>query len=326
MKLVAVTRILNEDDIVEAFVRHHSAELDHHLFLDNGSVDRTLPILAALQAEGLPITVLQCATAFFNEIDVNTNLMIQAVRSFAADWVLFLDADEFVDARATTAGLRAHIAGLPAGRLAFSMKSVPYYDTKMDDPNDLLVPRRQCRRQRVTPDPVEKVCVRGSLAGRVRIDGGQHRVEMASGATLAAPREDSLKLAHYDRRGPWHYTAKNVIGRLKVLAAGEPAMKRNFSAHYISPFEAIRDHAETFLHHPNFLQPDFADLDLVEDPIAYAGGPLRLTEASNGPMKTIRALAHYGELLARHAGRMLDMDAALRTEMNREAATWVRLF
>ena len=59
MRLVAVTRIRNEDDIVEAFARHHAALVDHHVFLDNGSADGTLAILAALHRDGLPLTVLQ---------------------------------------------------------------------------------------------------------------------------------------------------------------------------------------------------------------------------------------------------------------------------
>jgi hypothetical protein len=59
MRLVAASRVLNEDDILEAFVRHHAALVDHHIFLDNGSSDRSLAILRALQAEGLPLTVLQ---------------------------------------------------------------------------------------------------------------------------------------------------------------------------------------------------------------------------------------------------------------------------
>jgi len=83
---VAASRVLNEDDILEAFVRHHAALVDHHIFLDNGSSDRSLAILRALQAEGLPLTVLQTRAAHF--------------------------CDEFVDQRRTEGGLRAVLASL----------------------------------------------------------------------------------------------------------------------------------------------------------------------------------------------------------------------
>ena len=52
IKAVSVTRILNEDDIVEAFVRHNIGHLSHMIFIDNGSTDRTLLILKHLQANG----------------------------------------------------------------------------------------------------------------------------------------------------------------------------------------------------------------------------------------------------------------------------------
>jgi hypothetical protein len=58
-KIVSVTRILNEDDIVEAFVRHNAVHADHMLFLDDSSIDRTLEILQTLQVEGFPLTVFQ---------------------------------------------------------------------------------------------------------------------------------------------------------------------------------------------------------------------------------------------------------------------------
>jgi hypothetical protein len=55
--LVGITRVLNEDDIVEAFVRHHATMVDHHVFVDNGSTDETIAILRALKDEGLNISV-----------------------------------------------------------------------------------------------------------------------------------------------------------------------------------------------------------------------------------------------------------------------------
>ncbi|HEX4505856.1 MAG TPA: glycosyltransferase family 2 protein, partial [Alphaproteobacteria bacterium] len=89
MNLVAVSRILNEDDIIESFVRHHAELVDHHLFLDNGSTDDTLRILRDLKTEGLQLTVLQNKAPFFTEVSYNTSLFRQAVRLYSADWVVF---------------------------------------------------------------------------------------------------------------------------------------------------------------------------------------------------------------------------------------------
>src|SRR5271157_5406542 len=114
MNLVAVTRILNEDDIVEAFVRHHAPMLVHHIFLDNGSTDRTVEILRALKDEGLSITVFQNGSVYFFEETHNTLLYRLAVQECGADWVVFLDCDEFVDARGQEGGLPACLQSMPA--------------------------------------------------------------------------------------------------------------------------------------------------------------------------------------------------------------------
>ena len=323
MKLVAVTRILNEDDIVEAFVRHHAIHLDHHLFFDNGSVDRTLEILRALQSEGAPLTVLQGRSAFFNEIDVNTGLLVQAAQTLKADWVMFLDTDEFIDGRRTPAGLRAQVEAKPADLLSFSLPTAQYYDMPSDDAADLLVPSRLRWRPRHTPEPILKVAVRGVVAGHATVDAGQHRVEMNGGATLPSPSDPDLVLAHYYRRGPWHALAKNVVGRLKMLASGEKAAARNFGGHYTGVFEALRDHPESLLRDPAFMAPAYAAMDLVDDPIRYDGGALRYTSAADGPMKAVKVLTHYAEELARHAGTMLDRDDR---PSRRNAANWTKLF
>ena len=70
MRIIAVTRVLNEEDVIEPLIRHHAPMVDHHIVLDNGSSDRTLEILASLKAEGARLTVLQCASVIFAETSV----------------------------------------------------------------------------------------------------------------------------------------------------------------------------------------------------------------------------------------------------------------
>jgi hypothetical protein len=55
MQIVAITRVLNEADIIESFVRHTARFVGHHILMDNGSTDGTIDILAALKREGVPL-------------------------------------------------------------------------------------------------------------------------------------------------------------------------------------------------------------------------------------------------------------------------------
>jgi hypothetical protein len=325
MKLVAATRIMNEDDIVEAFVRHHQGQVDHHVFLDNGSADRTVDILRALQAEGAAITVLQNTAPFYTETAYNTNLFTLAAQNLGADWVIFLDTDEFVDARRAPEGLRARIAALPDDVTVLALPSVLYFEHATDDAADLLAPRRMRRRAAAVQPGVTKIALRGALAGAATVEPGQHEASLG-GVPIPARLDAALVLAHYYRRGPWQAVWKNTMGRLKVLAAGEAEIGRGRSHHYISVFETLRDAPERLLRDPGWMSPSYAGEEQVDDPIRYDGGPLRYTAPTDGPMKAVRILASYAERLARGHGELADANLGVRLQMEKAAARWVKLF
>ena len=97
MRLTAVTRVLNEEDIIEPFIRHHAAFVEAHILLDNGSGDRTLEILAALRreyhAEGTDDTrrrdIIAEGLEVRSELRATVNGKLIALQEFLAD----LDAE-----------------------------------------------------------------------------------------------------------------------------------------------------------------------------------------------------------------------------------------
>ncbi len=325
MKLVAVTRILNEDDIVEALVRHHAGDIDHHLFLDNGSADRSVDILRALKEEGFKITLLQNKSSFFNESHYNSNLFQFSAREFGADWVLFLDADEFVDARGVPAGLRAHLESLGPEVNCLTIRSVQYFDMPTDDSSDLLVPRRLRKREAAPDGSVTKIFIRGRLAGYVDIDAGQH-VALMKGQPIASRMDEQLWLAHYFRRSAYQHISKSVLGRLKVLAAGRHELAQNRASHYTALFETLRDAPEQCLRQPDWMTARHAGENLIEDPIHYAGGALRYTQHTDPPMKAIRTLLTYAEDLAKDFGYIIDTNEGVRLQATTMAARWSKIF
>lgn len=62
-KIVAISMVKNEMDIIESFVRHTLGFADLLIVADHKSTDRTREILESLQAEGLPLIIEDVAQA-----------------------------------------------------------------------------------------------------------------------------------------------------------------------------------------------------------------------------------------------------------------------
>ena len=199
-----------------------------------------------------------------------------------------------------------------------------YHPLPEDDATDLLAVRR-IRHREPQLQPYAKVAVRGPLAGQgVAIDAGNHGA-VRDGQHLTPAAVEGLALAHFQRRSSYQMVAKNVMGRLKAIAAGQAAGESNWSAHYNRMFEAIRNDPAQLLLDPGFLAPGAPEGGLIDDPIDYLGGELRHTVASDPAMKAIAALAAYGEALAGQHARLLDTNEGVRLQAHNWSLTWTQL-
>jgi glycosyltransferase involved in cell wall biosynthesis len=262
-KIGSVTRILNEDDIIEAFVRHNAAHADHMLFLDNGSTDRTLEILRALQAEGFPLTVFQSFAVSFEEIAANSWSYQVASQILGAGWVVYLDADEFI---ATPNMLP--LAGLLPEAGGVTVQLVNYVQTREDNEAEPVVPWRQRWRQPGATG-VEKLMLRAGLPNVV-VEAGNHGA-FCNGQKLPSAPLAGVTLAHYPRRHGWQIVQKMCAGWLKAVAAGRNGMLH--SRHYLSPFETLRDKPGEVVF-GDYFQFELDRAQAIEAPLQYLGGPL----------------------------------------------------
>src|ERR1700694_906639 len=91
MRVVGLSLVRNEIDIIELNLRYHLANvLDDAIVVDNGSTDGTLELLARLAGE-LPIVVASEPGGYL-QAELVTRMARQASRA-GADWLLPIDAD-----------------------------------------------------------------------------------------------------------------------------------------------------------------------------------------------------------------------------------------
>ncbi len=94
MRIVGITMVRNEADVVDLSIRHHlRSGCQTVLVVDNGSTDATPTILGRL-AKRDPRVQWTRDSSPFRQSDVMTALAAEAHRR-GADWVLPFDADEF---------------------------------------------------------------------------------------------------------------------------------------------------------------------------------------------------------------------------------------
>ncbi len=326
MTIVAATRLLNEADIIEAFVRHTAYYVDHHVFVDNGSVDGTLDILRDLIREGFRITVYASSSRSFIESGALTFMYRRAIVDHGADWVIFLDADEFIDDRELGQPLGTYLAAFASTRKDVSCIKVRLRDYLItpDDAPHSLVPCRMTRCQEISNNL--KVIVKADLLDRhAVIRPGSHGVDVDDGGECESCLEPNLVHAHYPIRSPYQWLSKSVIGWSKVLASGPDMVRTGHAGHYREPFEVLRTDPRQILRNMAFMETLTAQEGLTHDPIAYRGGALRYTEAIDYEMRAVQVIMQYLHDLATQHGEMLELVGKLGDIVRRDEGEFRRL-
>lgn len=96
MKIVSISMVKNESDIIESFVRYTLNIVDGMIILDNGSTDETKSILYNLQKEKLPIFILEDENKYYEQDILMNELSKKAIFEHNAEIICPIDADEFL--------------------------------------------------------------------------------------------------------------------------------------------------------------------------------------------------------------------------------------
>jgi glycosyltransferase involved in cell wall biosynthesis len=302
MICVAVTRIKNEEDIIEAFVRHHAHYFDAILISDDGSTDSTREILRLLQSEGLPLIVFDEPWVGFEQSRFMTSLMHKAFNEFGADWVAPLDADEFIE----LAESKVLADALPKG--SDHLVEIPWSNfvwSPAENRSDEINPVVRMRWRMPSGQAMTKVLVPATI-GRddsAALWTGSHGLNRGS-IPVSAIACDQISLCHYPVRSVAQFARKVIVTHLQFTTYFGPNSGVGFQ--YEEPFKLLKsgrdgDFPESMEAQSRrySLRPDAipADEEPSLAPLRYLGGPLQFTPAGGAFLP--QTLEYAGRLAER---------------------------
>lgn len=242
MRSVCFSMVKNEEDIIEAFVRHTLSQVDHLYVADNLSTDGTRDILDALVAEGLPLTVsLDPAQAMEQNVK-----MTSMYRRYAAvehfDFAFFLDADEFLRLDKDLMAAVPRRAG--QGR-AFYVPRLNYVymgEPKTGDALSVFDAMTTLDTMKMSP----KSMIFHDKAGcrRYHIGNGNHHVrDWAQGGETVSEEQPQpfATMLHFPIRSVEQYLSKSLLGWLamQLRAEGVNDAEQTIGKHWRTQYRLI---------------------------------------------------------------------------------------
>jgi hypothetical protein len=244
MNLHGMAMVRNEADIIEVFVRHNLTVLDHLSVVDHGSADATPSILAALVSEDLPLEVTRETSVEYRQSDVVFREVLRILSTTEADFIILLDADEFLKVPSRSR-LEIALSSMPIG-----MHAVQEWHTYVPDFSRTLDPVALLRSARkVTPTSGwhKAIIARHFLNSPMLIVDGNHFLQKPPDTPgdrsvehfPLLPEESAL--AHVPIRSADQFTAKIAVGWLARLAArrNDPTLSPTLAFHWREAYEML---------------------------------------------------------------------------------------
>ena len=212
MRIIGISCVRDEDDIIESFVRHNLVYLDKLYVIDNLSKDKTAAILASLANEGLPVERWE-STSCSNQQEraISTAVKKMTALEPAADFAFLLDADEFLGAPDRQSLIDDLKKISPRGYGVMPWKTyIPVEDDLENLNPSVPVTSRMTHRRRTEGYQMYKSVIPRTLFDKVRVRPGSHVVERLDGSAcervvLASP------LAHFPIRSANQLIAKIIL-------------------------------------------------------------------------------------------------------------------
>lgn len=202
--VVAISRVRDEDDIIESSLRRMLGQVDHVIIGEGGSQDRTREIIDHVANETGRVTVYDDDALNYEQCDVMTEYARRA-QLMGAKFAAFYDTDEvwFADG----GSIRDVLLELPEHILIATARNLTHCATTEDDESDPDVLHRMGWRE-AEMLPLMKVACR--LRDDLSVGHGNHSAHYGS-ERHAATVNGVLESRHFPYR-----TADQFVKRVKI--------------------------------------------------------------------------------------------------------------
>lgn len=205
MRIVGVTVARNEEDIVEASIRHNLRQVDALVVVDHASTDATSAILASLAGEGLPVGVTRDDTLGALSPSFEAELVRRVIEG-GADLCIPLGADEFLRVPSRETFERAVQDAGAAGIGIVVQTFAPAFTDE-----DIVARLRRAKRRPAEPAGSDRLVA----TRRAPVGQGPGDARATLPASIAA-------IARVPVRGVEQHVARTAIGYLSRLIATPP--------------------------------------------------------------------------------------------------------
>ena len=269
MKLVSITMIKNESDIIESFIRYHLNIFDEMIILDNGSADESVKIIENLQNENLPIILIKDHDHYYNQNEKSTKLLKIAFGEYSADIVCPLDADEFLTS--DNGNPREILEMLDENRY-YKIKWRTYVATVEDNTSVKFIPSRITHIRDDKYESFYKVAVPKKLFlnSKILLELGNHELGFEDikerNKSLII---DDLRIAHFPLRSVEQCMSKILVGWPNMISKNME--NSDIAYHWKILFEKIKEKGsisseDVELFSKNYSLPEFEkDIEIKEN-------------------------------------------------------------
>jgi hypothetical protein len=203
--ITSITWARNEEDIIESFVRHHVAIVDRMIIILHCCTDRSLEIVRALKEEGLPIEIYERDDLYHAQGEALTDALSLCKD---ADWIIPLDADEFLSS--SMGPVRNQLEILDTNTV-YHLPWRTYVPTAQDGIAGDVIHRITHRRAQ-EPFPFYKVLIPGNKSNNSTLPMGSHQLLDHDGIAMETVVHPALFLAHVPVRSEVQLRKKILQG------------------------------------------------------------------------------------------------------------------